>query len=195
MEGTPIPAPLHALKPEDFMETQRVNVLSVFLAIKHASQAMEHLGGGKTVPGGTIIATSSVAGIRSGAGGSELPKGWSHGSVLMELVDYSASKSAVLSLVQTSANTLAGKRIRVNALCPGIIETGMTSIVYEMARAKGTEKKIGQLNPLRRGGHADEVARAALWLASEESSYVNGQAIVVDGGLSSSLPVVQGRNF
>jgi NAD(P)-dependent dehydrogenase (short-subunit alcohol dehydrogenase family) len=69
----------------------------------------------------------------------------------------------------------------------------MTAAMYEAARGRGTEKKIGQLNPLKRGAHADEVARVALFLGSEESSYVNGQAWAVDGGLSAGHPFVPGR--
>jgi len=69
---------------------------------------------------------------------------------------------------------------------PGIIETGMTAPMYEMARHRGTDKKIGQLNPLRRGGVADEIARAALFLASDESSYINGQVLAVCGKLYES---------
>ena len=69
----------------------------------------------------------------------------------------------------------------------------MTSVMYEGARKKGTEGKIGQLNPMRRGGVADEVARVALFLGSEESSYVNGQAWAVDGGLSAGHPFVPGK--
>jgi len=65
--------------------------------------------------------------------------------------------------------------------------------MFQMARARHTESKIGQLNPLRRAGDAHEIADVALWLASSEASYVNGQAIVVDGGLSSSLPVMPPR--
>ena len=68
----------------------------------------------------------------------------------------------------------------------------MTAAVWAGARARGTEGRIGQINPLRRGGSADEVARVALFLASEEASYVNGQAVVVDGGLSAGLPYVGG---
>lgn len=81
----------------------------------------------------------------------------------------------------------------VNALCPGLIDTGMTAPVFDTARARGTTHKIGQLNPTARGGIADEIARAALFLASDEASYVNGQALAVDGGLSASLPVVPGK--
>jgi len=109
--------------------------------------------------------------------------------------DYSASKSAVINLMQTSAYQLQGTSIRCNALCPGLIETGMTRLMYDAARAKGVEKKIGQLNPLKRGGTAGEVARVVLWLAGEGASYVNAQAVVVDGGLSGSLPVMPGRFY
>lgn len=70
----------------------------------------------------------------------------------------------------------------------------MTGPMFQMARARHTESKIGQLNPLRRAGDAHEIADVALWLASSEASYVNGQAIVVDGGLSSSLPVMPPRH-
>jgi len=131
----------------------------------------------KPYPSGSIIATASVAGLRSNAGPT----------------DYSASKAAVISLMQTTSYQLAGTGIRCNAICPGVIETGMTSIMYEMARARGTEKKIGQLNPLKRGAVADEVARVALFLGSDESSYVNGQAWAVCGGLSAGHPFVPGR--
>jgi len=82
------------------------------------------------------------------------------------------------------SNVTQGTGIRCNAVCPGLIETGMTSRVYEAARARGTESKIGQINPLMRGGLADEIARVALFLGSDEASYVNGQAWAVCGGLS-----------
>lgn len=164
---------------EDFMNTMRVNALSVFLAIKYASEAMQltNAEAGKTVGGGSIVATASVAGLRSGAGSS----------------DYSASKAAVINLVQTSAWQLAGTGVRVNALCPGLIETGMTKMVFDGARERGTQAKIGQLNPTRRYGISAELAHAALFLACDEASYVNGVAFPVDGGLSASLPVVPGK--
>lgn len=69
----------------------------------------------------------------------------------------------------------------------------MTNLVYDMARKRGTTGKIGQLNPTRRGAIADEMARVALFLASDEASYVNGQAWAVDGGLSASHPVMPGK--
>jgi NAD(P)-dependent dehydrogenase (short-subunit alcohol dehydrogenase family) len=94
-------------------------------------------------------------------------------------------------MVQTTAQQLGGTGIRVNAICPGLIETGMTKPIFDGARAKGSEGKIGQLNPLRRAGQPVEIAQMALFLASDDASYVNGQAMVVDGGLSSSHPVAR----
>jgi NAD(P)-dependent dehydrogenase (short-subunit alcohol dehydrogenase family) len=155
-----------------FMEILRINLIGPFMAIKHASPIMRAAGKG------SIICTASVAGIRSGAGG----------------VPYSASKAGVINMVQTCANVLYGTGVRVNAICPGLIETGMTAPIYAAARGRGTDDKIGQLNPLRRGGEPSEIAHAALFLASDDSSYVNGQAIAVDGGLSSSHPVGARRN-
>jgi NAD(P)-dependent dehydrogenase (short-subunit alcohol dehydrogenase family) len=94
----------------------------------------------------------------------------------------------VISLAQTAANALSGTGVRVNAICPGLIETGMTKDLFDGARERGTHGKIGQLNPLKRAGAPEEIAAMALFLASDESSYVNGQAFAVDGGLSSTLP-------
>ena len=93
--------------------------------------------------------------------------------------------------MQTAAQQLSGSGIRVNAICPGLIETGMTKPMYDMARERGQESRIGDLNPSRRGGEPEEIAHAALFLASAESSYVNGTALVVDGGLSSSHPTTR----
>src|SRR5262249_24525408 len=101
---------------------------------------------------------------------------------------YAASKAGVISLVQTAANELYGTGVRVNAICPGLIETGMTKPIFDAARAHGSERKIGQLNPLRRYGEPHEIAATALFLASDDAYYVNGQAYAVDGGLSSTPP-------
>ena len=147
-----------------WQEVLAINLIGPFLAIKAASPHMIRQGSG------SIICTASVAGLRANAGG--LP--------------YSASKAGVISLVQTVANELSGTGVRINAICPGLIETGMTKPIFDGARARGTEDKIGQLNPLRRYGNPVEIAQAALFLASDDASYVNGQAIPVDGGLSST---------
>jgi NAD(P)-dependent dehydrogenase (short-subunit alcohol dehydrogenase family) len=165
-------ASLLDISGRDWEEVLRINLVGPFLAVKHSAKAF--LAAGKK---GSIICTASVAGIRSGAGATP----------------YSASKAGVMNLVQTAANQLAGTGIRVNAICPGLIETGMTKPIFDGARARGSEHKLGQLNPLRRYGLPEEIAAAALFLASDESSYVNGQSIAVDGGLSSSHPVVPGK--
>jgi NAD(P)-dependent dehydrogenase (short-subunit alcohol dehydrogenase family) len=163
--------PFFELDADDWFAVLKVNLVGVYLAIKHASRVM--------VPRkrGSIVCTASVAGLRSGAGGAP----------------YSASKAGVISLVQTGANFLMGSGVRINAICPGLIETGMTKPIFDYARQRGSEDRIGQLNPLRRYGHPEEIAALALFLASDEGSYVNGQAIAVDGGLSSSLPVTGRR--
>ena len=147
-------------------EILRINLIGPFLAIKYAAPAMKASGGG------SIICTASVAGLRAGAGGAA----------------YSASKAGVINLVKIAATQLSGAKIRVNAICPGLIETGMTGPIYDRARAKGQGERIGQLNPMKRGGEPIEIANAALFLASDDASYVNGQALPVDGGLSASHP-------
>jgi NAD(P)-dependent dehydrogenase (short-subunit alcohol dehydrogenase family) len=163
--------PLQEQTPEHWLEVLQINLIGTFLAVKHAARVMT------PQQRGSIICTASVAGLRSGAGGSP----------------YSASKAGVISLVQTTAWQLNGSGVRINAICPGLIETGMTQPIFEQARARGTDHKIGQLNPLRRAGLPTEIAQMALFLASDDASYVNGQAFPVDGGLSSSHPVVPPR--
>ncbi len=83
-----------------------------------------------------------------------------------------------------------GRNVRVNAVCPGLVETGMTHFLYEMARQRGRESQIGQLTPAQRSGSAKEVALVAVFLGSDQASLVTGQALPVDGGLSASLPFV-----
>ncbi len=155
--------------PELIAEVLRVNLIGPLLAIKHGAPKIAERGGG------AIVLTASVAGIRSGAGSPA----------------YSASKAGVISLAMTAAQQLSGSNIRVNALCPGLTETGMTKPTFDYAREAGKMDRVGRLNPLRRGAQAEELARAALFLASDDASYVNGQALAVDGGLSSSHPVTR----
>ena len=160
---------------ESVARTLRINVVGVFLGIRDAARIMKERG-----VGGSIVVTASVAGLRAGAGP----------------VDYSASKAAVIGMVSAAAsdlapNSMGGPVIRVNAVAPGLVETGMTRPLFELARAKGSEDKIGQLNPCRRPGFTSDISSAVMFLASDQaSSYVNGQVLAVDGGLSSSHPVV-----
>jgi NAD(P)-dependent dehydrogenase (short-subunit alcohol dehydrogenase family) len=159
------------LTVEEWERVLRVNLIGVFLTMQAAARVMVPAGRG------SIVATASVAGIRSGAGG----------------MPYSASKAGVINLVATAANQLSGSGVRVNAVCPGLTETGMTQAWFDGARARGTEHKLGQLNPLRRAAGPEEIAEVAVFLASDAASYINGQAIAVDGGLSSSHPTVPGK--
>lgn len=151
---------------EDWADLLRTNLIGPFLAIKYAASLLQS-------QRGSIVCTASVAGLQAGAGGPA----------------YSASKAGVISLVKLAAQQLSGTGVRVNAVCPGLIETGMTKAIYDGARAVGKEDRIGQLNPLQRGGEPDEIASAVMFLASRAASYVNGHALVVDGGLSTSMPV------
>jgi NAD(P)-dependent dehydrogenase (short-subunit alcohol dehydrogenase family) len=158
--------PLLEQTVEYWQQILRTNLIGPFLAIKHAAP---HLAAKRR---GSIVLTASVAGLKANAGAAA----------------YSASKAGVISLAQTAATSLLGTGVRVNAICPGLIETGMTQETFERARERGTHGKIGQLNPLQRAGGPEEIAAMALFLASDEASYVNGQAFPVDGGLSSTLP-------
>jgi len=158
--------PLAEQTVEHWQEVLRINLIGPFLAIKHAIPHMVQQGFG------AIVCTASVAGLKSGASGHP----------------YASSKAGVISLVQTTAYSLSGTGVRINAVCPGLIETGMTKPVFDGARARGTEHKIGQLNPLKRAGQPHELATMGLFLVSDEASYVNGQAIAVDGGLTASMP-------
>jgi NAD(P)-dependent dehydrogenase (short-subunit alcohol dehydrogenase family) len=166
ISGGLVPPPLLEQTANYWLGVLEVNLIGTFLAIKHAAPHMVAKGRG------SIVLTASVAGLKANAGGAA----------------YSASKAGVISLAQTAANALLGTGVRVNAICPGLIETGMTRSLFEAARERGTAGKIGQLNPLQRAGAPEEIAAMALFLASDEASYVNGQALPVDGGLSSTLP-------
>ena len=126
---------------ELWTEVLRVNLIGPFLAIKHAAPTMVARGWG------SIVLTASVVGAAGKRGRDP----------------YAASKAGVVSLAQTAANSLSGTGVRVNAICPGLIETGMTKPIFDYARAKGTDGKIGQLNPLQRAGRPEEIAAMALF--------------------------------
>ncbi len=121
----------------DSSKTLRINLIGTFLAIKHGAKAMTCAG----CPG-AVICTASIAGLRSGAGG----------------LAYSAQKDGVIKLLQNAAHQLSGSGIRINAVCPGLIETEMTRVIYQRARSSGKEHRLRQINPLWQGGQPDEVA-------------------------------------
>jgi NAD(P)-dependent dehydrogenase (short-subunit alcohol dehydrogenase family) len=142
-----------------------VNLMGAVHFTKWASRGMIERGRG------AIVNTASVAGVRSGAGGNA----------------YSASKAAVINLTMTSACDLGQWGIRVNAVCPGLIQTGMTARVFARAKDLGKEDKLGSRCELRRPGQPEEVAAVIAFLASDDASYVTGQALPVDGGNTASL--------
>ena len=150
---------------EDWQRVYAVNVLGAVYAVKHLAGHMKEKGGG------AIVNTASVAGIRSGAGSSA----------------YSASKAALINFTQTAACDLGRYNIRVNAVCPGLIETGMTKPVFDYAREAGKESKLGSRCELMRYGRPEEVAAAILFLAGDDAGYITGQALPVDGGNTASL--------
>jgi NAD(P)-dependent dehydrogenase (short-subunit alcohol dehydrogenase family) len=158
--------PLLEQTVQEWEEVYRINTISCFLAVKYAGAHMV------AQRSGSIILTSSAASLRANAGA----------------VSYSASKAAVNSLAQCAANAFAGTNVRVNAILPGLVETQMTRKVFEQARAKGVEAKIGHVTPLKRAGQPEEIAAMAAFLASDDASYVDGQCFAVDGGVSSTHP-------
>ncbi|MDX1633962.1 MAG: SDR family oxidoreductase [Marinobacter sp.] len=142
-----------------------VNLIGPMLFIKHVAPHMQ----ARRL--GAIVNTASVAGIRSGAGGNA----------------YSASKAGVINLTMTAACDLGGDNVRVNAVCPGLVETGMTRPIFEYARANEKAHKLGARAELRRYGAPEEIAAAILFLVSDDASFITGQALAVDGGNTASL--------
>lgn len=135
-----------------------VNLTGVYLGMKHALPVMMERGGG------SIISTASVAGL----------VGWRAAAA------YSAAKAGVINLTRTAALEYARYNIRVNCICPGVIETPLLHAV-QGADAESRARLV-QMQPLPRLGQADDIASMALYLASDESAFVTGAAMVVDGG-------------
>ncbi|MGW1073774.1 SDR family NAD(P)-dependent oxidoreductase [Streptomyces sp. NPDC002537] len=152
---------------DEFMEVVRVNQLGTFLGMRAAVPELAAAGGG------TVVNTASYAALAG----------------MPFIAAYAGTKGAVLAMTRVAALELAGKGIRVNALCPGAVDTAMTDPVRldptadpERAAAEAAEL-YRRTVPLRRIGRPGEVARMALFLTSDDSSYVTGQPFVVDGGL------------
>ena len=144
------------MKQDDFKQVVDVNLIGTFNMTKNVSQYMVKQSSGK------IINISSIVGLYGNAGQA----------------NYSASKAGIIGLTKSLAKELAGRNILVNAIAPGFIETDMTNVLKD-------EVKSNILNsiPLKREGKPEEVANVVKFLASEDSSYITGQVICVDGGM------------
>lgn len=159
-------ARLFDLSVESWQEVFRGNVITSFLAVKHAGPVMAARGSG------SIILMSSAGSLRANGGP----------------IAYCVCKAAVNELAQIAANELAGTNVRVNVILSGLVETKMTRATFDQARARGVEHKIGQITPLKRPGRPEEIAALAAFLASDDSSFIDGQLIAADGGFSSTHP-------
>jgi 3-oxoacyl-[acyl-carrier protein] reductase len=144
------------MREEQWDEVLSVNLKSVFNYCHAVTPYMVRQ------RSGTIIAMSSIVGLSGNAGQT----------------NYAASKAGVIALVKSLSKELAGRNIRVNAIAPGFILTDMTRALSEESRAE-----IVKQIPMRRCGDAEEVAKVALFLASDLSSYVSGQVISVNGAM------------
>ena len=157
---------IDAIPLEGFDQTVGVLLRGVLAGMKHAAPVMRRQGGG------SIISTASVAGLVAGAGPHV----------------YSACKAAVIHLTRSVAMELGEQGVRVNCICPGGIATPIFGKAFGLdadaadATVPLVKGVLEHFQPIRRPGQPEDIARAALWLASDESSFVNGHALVVDGG-------------
>jgi len=159
--------PIDEIPTDGFDVTMEIMFRSVFLGMKLAAPIMKEQGSG------SIISTASVAGLRTGMGGHV----------------YSSAKAAIIHLTRTVAMELGEFNIRVNCICPGGTATAIfgRGLGFEQEKADRFKEVIktylADMQPIRRVGLPEDIAKAALWLASDDSTFVSGHPLVVDGGL------------
>ncbi len=153
--------PLEQISVEDWDKSFAVLMRSVFLGMKHAVPELRKAGGG------SIISTASVAGIRGFNG----------------LHAYCGAKAGVVNLTRSAALEFAKDKIRVNCICPGGINTPILHRNQPGVK-EAMEQWMAHGQPIQRAGHPEDIANMALFLASDDSNWVTGQAMVVDGGLT-----------
>lgn len=156
------PSPTETLKEEDWEKTININLKGYFLCAQAASKYMLKR------KKGVIINIASVAGLEGYAQGAS----------------YCASKGGIINLTNSLAAEWGPKGIRVNSICPGVIETAMTK---GMLTNKKTKQGMLMKIPLKRTGKPIDIAGAAVFLASDDSSYITGTEIIIDGGWTCSL--------
>ncbi|MBP2280667.1 NAD(P)-dependent dehydrogenase (short-subunit alcohol dehydrogenase family) [Psychrobacter sp. PL19] len=154
------PAPMHELSDDDFDRNIAVNLKGVWHCMRAAITCMAPNGGGH------VINVASIAGLRSAP----------------LLSAYSAAKHGVMGLTKSAAHEYARVNIRFNAVCPSFIDTPMVRNTMANMDERAQQSLI-KASPLRRLGTVDEVSGAIAWLASDESSFMNGQAFTLDGGM------------
>ena len=154
--------PIEKLNADDWDKTIAVLLRAVFLGIKHAVEPMRKAGGG------SIISTSSIA--------SFLPSPYG--------AAYAAAKGAVISLTRAAALQLGPDRIRVNCICPGAINTPIWGSMPAFSDPVAVAQLLDQFQTIPRVGRPEDIASMVLFLASDESEWVTGQAMIVDGGLT-----------
>ena len=152
--------PLADISEEDWERNVRVNLSGTWRCMKHEIKLMLAQGGG------TIVNNCSILGLNGGANAS-----------------YTATKHGIAGLTKSAAVSYASQGVRVNAVCPGLIEAGLGLNVIK--RGEETLRKFISLHPVGRPGTAMEVVKAVLWLCSDEASFIHGHMLPVDGGYSS----------
>lgn len=160
---------ISTISVEDWDDHVNTHLRGVFLGLKHAAPILVGQGSG------SIINMGSVAGLQAGFGP----------------YPYSAAKAAIAHLTQCAAMELAVGGVRVNCVCPGAIPTPIFGKSFGMSQAEAEktvprlETAFQRMQPLARAGQALDIARCVLWLASDDSTFVTGQTVFVDGGLTS----------